>query len=82
MEPEPDQPPDPGWTGRLPRISTLPRGGCVLLDLAHQAVEAARRAGADYADARFVSEESESLLVKNQGFLEMKDVQANLTVAK
>jgi len=30
------------------------------------AVEAARRAGADYADARFVTEESESITVKNQ----------------
>jgi TldD protein len=37
-----------------------------LLDLAAQAVEAARKAGADYADARLVSEESESLSVKNQ----------------
>ena len=37
-----------------------------MLDIAQQAVEAARGAGAGYADARFVSEESESLTVKNQ----------------
>ena len=37
-----------------------------MLEVVQQAVEAARKAGADYADARFVSEESESLLVKNQ----------------
>jgi TldD protein len=37
-----------------------------VLEVVQQAVEAARRAGADYADARFVSEESESLTVKNQ----------------
>ena len=35
-----------------------------MLDLAHEAVEAARKAGADYADARFVTEESESLSVE------------------
>jgi TldD protein len=37
-----------------------------VLDLAQQAVEAARRSGAGYADARFVTEESEALSVKNQ----------------
>ena len=37
-----------------------------MLEVVQQAVDAARRAGADYADARFVSEESESLSVKNQ----------------
>jgi TldD protein len=37
-----------------------------VLEVAQLAVEAARRAGADYADARVVSEESESLTVKNQ----------------
>jgi TldD protein len=36
------------------------------LDLARQAAESARGAGADYADARWVSQESESLSVKNQ----------------
>jgi TldD protein len=35
-------------------------------DFVKLAVEAARQAGAGYADARFVSEESESLTVKNQ----------------
>jgi TldD protein len=47
-----------------------------LLDLAHQALEAARKAGADYADARFVSEESESLSVKNQ---EMEGIDRGLS---
>ncbi|HEX9236483.1 MAG TPA: TldD/PmbA family protein [Actinomycetota bacterium] len=37
-----------------------------MLELAQQAVDAARKAGADYADARFVIEETESLSVKNQ----------------
>ncbi len=37
-----------------------------MLEVVQQAVDAARKAGADYADARFVSEESESLSVKNQ----------------
>jgi len=47
-----------------------------MLDLAHQAVESARKAGADYADARFVSEESESLSVKNQ---EMEGIDRSLS---
>ncbi len=37
-----------------------------MIDVARQAVEAARAAGASYADARVVSEESESLTVRNQ----------------
>jgi len=37
-----------------------------LLEIARLAVETAQRAGASYADARFVSEEAESLTVKNQ----------------
>ena len=37
-----------------------------MLEVAQQAVDAARRAGADYADARFVSTESETLTVRNQ----------------
>jgi TldD protein len=37
-----------------------------LLDVAKQAVEAARKAGADYADGRVVREDSESLTVRNQ----------------
>ncbi|MFN2543692.1 MAG: TldD/PmbA family protein [Actinomycetota bacterium] len=37
-----------------------------MLDIARLAVDAATRAGADYADARLVIEESESLTVKNQ----------------
>ncbi len=37
-----------------------------MIEVAQQAVEAARRAGAGYADARFVTEESESLTVRNQ----------------
>ena len=36
------------------------------LDVAKEAVEAARAAGAHYADARFVREESESITVRNQ----------------
>jgi len=37
-----------------------------VLDVARQAVEAARAAGADYADGRVVAEVSESLTVRNQ----------------
>jgi TldD protein len=37
-----------------------------LLDVSERAVEAARAAGADYADARFVKEDSESITVRNQ----------------
>jgi TldD protein len=37
-----------------------------LLDLVKYAVDAARKAGADYADARYVAGEEESLTVKNQ----------------
>jgi TldD protein len=37
-----------------------------VLEVAKEAVEAARRAGADYADARFVHEDSESITVRNQ----------------
>jgi TldD protein len=37
-----------------------------VLDTSKQAVEAARSAGADYADARVVTEESEALTVRNQ----------------
>jgi TldD protein len=37
-----------------------------LIDVVREAVEAARRAGAGYADARWVLEETESLSVKNQ----------------
>jgi TldD protein len=37
-----------------------------LLDAARIAVESARKAGADYADARSVTEEAESLTAKNQ----------------
>jgi TldD protein len=37
-----------------------------VLELAGRAVEAARRAGADYADARVVREDSESITVRNQ----------------
>jgi TldD protein len=37
-----------------------------VLELAGQAVEAARGAGADYADARVVREDSESITVRNQ----------------
>jgi TldD protein len=37
-----------------------------VLEAVHQAVDAARAAGAEYADARWVSEENESLTVKNQ----------------
>src|SRR5438105_13115419 len=37
-----------------------------MLDTARLAVDVATKAGADYADARLVTEESESLTVKNQ----------------
>ncbi len=37
-----------------------------MLDLARSAVEAARRLGADYADARVVQEATESITVRNQ----------------
>ena len=37
-----------------------------MLDVAKEAVEAARAAGAHYADARFVREDSESITVRNQ----------------
>ena len=37
-----------------------------MLEIAQHAVDAARKAGADYADSRFASEEAESLTVKNQ----------------
>jgi TldD protein len=37
-----------------------------VLEVVEEAVEIARRAGAGYADARWVTEESESLTVKNQ----------------
>jgi predicted Zn-dependent protease len=37
-----------------------------VLDVARQAVEAAKAAGADYADGRVVAEEAESLTVRNQ----------------
>jgi TldD protein len=47
-----------------------------LIEVVQQAVEAARTAGAGYADARFVSEESESLTVKNQ---EMEGIDRSLT---
>jgi TldD protein len=38
----------------------------MMLDVAKEAVEAARAAGANYADARFVHEDSESITVRNQ----------------
>jgi TldD protein len=47
-----------------------------VLELAQQAVEAARKAGADYADARLVSEETESISVKNQ---EMEGIDRSLS---
>jgi TldD protein len=60
-------------SGRLspgPRPKREPRRSrreeTLLLEFAKRAVEAARVAGADYADARVASEESESLTVRNQ----------------
>jgi TldD protein len=47
-----------------------------VLELAQQAVETARKAGADYADARFVTEETESLSVKNR---EMEGIDRSLS---
>jgi TldD protein len=38
----------------------------MMLDVAKEAVDAARSAGAHYADARFVHEDSESITVRNQ----------------
>src|SRR5258706_14836541 len=40
--------------------------GMPLLDVAKQAVEAAKAAGADYADGRVVRQDSESITVRNQ----------------
>ena len=37
-----------------------------MLDVAKQAVAAAKAAGADYADGRVVADESESITVRNQ----------------
>ena len=37
-----------------------------MLDVAKQAVEAAKAAGADYADGRIVADTSESITVRNQ----------------
>jgi TldD protein len=48
----------------------------VTIDVARQAVEAARTSGASYADARVVSEEGESLTVRNQ---EMEGVDRSLS---
>ena len=47
-----------------------------MIDVAQQAVEAARTAGADYADARMVAEEGESLSVRNQ---EMEGIDRSLS---
>jgi TldD protein len=47
-----------------------------VLDVVRQTVDAARSAGADYADARWVSEEGESLSVKNQ---EMEGIDRSLS---
>ncbi|MGH2572468.1 MAG: TldD/PmbA family protein [Actinomycetota bacterium] len=47
-----------------------------MIEVVQQAVEAARTAGAGYADGRFVSEESESLTVKNQ---EMEGIDRSLS---
>jgi TldD protein len=47
-----------------------------LLELVQSAVDAARKAGASYADARFVTEETETLSVKNQ---EMEGVDRSLS---
>jgi TldD protein len=47
-------------------LSASGTGEGKLLELVKYAVDAARRAGADYADARYVEEEEESLTVKNQ----------------
>src|SRR5947199_7439652 len=59
----------PRW-GRLrprhtPRISHAHRRS-IVLEVVQEAIQAARTAGAGYADARVVSEETESLSVKNQ----------------
>src|SRR5688572_31129363 len=47
-----------------------------VLQVVQQAVQAARGGGADYADARWVSEENESLTVKNQ---EMEGIDRSLS---
>jgi predicted Zn-dependent protease len=65
-----------GTADRLPAGPESLQGRHGLLDLAHQAVEAARTSGADYADARFVTEETESLSVKNQ---EMEGIDRSLS---
>ncbi|HXY71387.1 MAG TPA: TldD/PmbA family protein, partial [Actinomycetota bacterium] len=47
-----------------------------MIDVARQAVDAALKAGADYADARMVTEEGESLSVRNQ---EMEGIDRSLS---
>jgi TldD protein len=47
-----------------------------LIEVVQQAVEVARAAGADYADARWVAEENEALTVKNQ---EMEGIDRSLS---
>jgi TldD protein len=47
-----------------------------MLEVVRHAVEAARAAGADYADARWVAEENEALTVKNQ---EMEGIDRSLS---
>jgi TldD protein len=47
-----------------------------LIEVVRQAVEVARAAGADYADARWVAEENEALTVKNQ---EMEGIDRSLS---
>ena len=47
-----------------------------MLEVVKQAVAAAEKGGADYADARFVQEESESLTVRNQ---EMEGIDRSLS---
>ncbi|MGH2677571.1 MAG: PmbA/TldA family metallopeptidase, partial [Actinomycetota bacterium] len=46
------------------------------MEVVQQAVEVARAAGADYADARWVAEENEALTVKNQ---EMEGIDRSLS---
>src|SRR4029450_2740145 len=52
------------FAGQFPRPS--PWRSDRMLDVAKQAVEAARAAGADYADGRVVADDAESLTVRNQ----------------
>src|SRR5687767_8407778 len=55
-----------GWkrVGRHARLPATVSEGAMVLEVVERAVEIARGAGAGYADARWVTEQTESLTVK------------------